>query len=265
LAYTGDDFVLESVARYVASDGTFWRILFSPNIYAGASPPLPAEPIASLAIARRTLGRPANKVRSIVLKADEDEPLDCGRARSSLPFFEDFEFPRFGLTSENGWYIVTVPTRPMIFHDGRAWPLPNTFLSRQFYNVREWSAWQSEIDCGAVVGGGRRIEWNFKIGPFPGSLNAQIRIRPGFASLAFAGLATTEVPLATEGEHRWGVRIERLGPAGVLCRALYEGSEFTSTQRGDLVNGPINCAPWTFSMVGDGGDYYDNFEWQTEA
>lgn len=115
LAYTDDDFVLESVGKYVASDGSFWRILFSPNVYAGASPPLPAEPIASLAIARRTLGRPANKIRSIVLKdsiANECPTVE----RVPLPFFDDFS-PQSTHWRPNGFFAG---------FNGKVWqPRPN--------------------------------------------------------------------------------------------------------------------------------------------
>jgi len=68
LAYDADDFVLRSVARYVAADGTFWRLLAGPNSYAG-SEPLEALAIPALGIARRRLGKPVDKTRSIVLLA----------------------------------------------------------------------------------------------------------------------------------------------------------------------------------------------------
>lgn len=66
LAYDDDDFVLESIALYTASDGTGWRLLVGPTNYQGQAP-LAAVPIPALGIARRRLGTPVDKTRSIVL------------------------------------------------------------------------------------------------------------------------------------------------------------------------------------------------------
>lgn len=100
LAYTDDDFIAQSIARYVASDGTRWRILFSEQLYTG-SEPLPAEAVPALGIARRTLGRPANKIRSIVLKDTATNQCETVE-RVPLPFFDDFA-PQSVHWSPNGF------------------------------------------------------------------------------------------------------------------------------------------------------------------
>jgi len=84
LAYVADDFVLESIGLYTATDGSDWRLLIGPKAYAGESP-LVSLPIPALAIARRRLGTPVDKTRSIVLfdGGSCDDVCECWPGGSS--------------------------------------------------------------------------------------------------------------------------------------------------------------------------------------
>jgi hypothetical protein len=81
--YVADDFIIETDARYVASDETTWGLFVGPPGYEGSFP-LPAAPIPSLCIARAALGSPVNKDRSIVFQQIEGDCEEPGRV--ALPF-----------------------------------------------------------------------------------------------------------------------------------------------------------------------------------
>lgn len=86
LNYSAADFTLTSVVTYVDTDGDPWGLFAGPSDWTG-TPLLSETEIPTLQIARRHLGKPANKERSIVLNPMSLEI--CGGNSVPFPFFED--------------------------------------------------------------------------------------------------------------------------------------------------------------------------------
>ncbi len=108
--YVDADFILRADARYVASDGTTWRLLEGPAGYS-ANFVLPATPVACLAIARAALGSPVNKQRSLVLRDRSGECFLPGRENLPYVWFptgEDDETEWFNLPTTGTWCMEAI-------------------------------------------------------------------------------------------------------------------------------------------------------------
>lgn len=260
LDYGDDDYVLASRARYVDGDGAFWQLCDGPTGYDGQNP-LETLPFPTLAIARRRLGAPVNKERSVVLETRH--PIFCAGGIPDIPWEEDFDNPRFGLTPNRGWYPVTEPEALEYFRDSGCYPPEFPGIQHDVYASEFWRAFELEVDVEAPEEDySIDFRWTFDNSPPFVPFWSVAAVPLGW--LVGTG-ATTPQSGPTTGQIN--IRNEvRVGDDDLAQWRLWiNGVEYGTPFVQRRAQFYPNCLPWTVRLNGTGSQRFDNLRWRFTA